>query len=86
MNCPDQDARMNVAGVVMLAWDMVVCPEGCRLEFVFVLLCMVSFHLPKLTIMVHCHPSGDHTYYAVSLDSDRLPCMILNTGYPNFNF
>ena len=37
---------------------------------------------PTVTVMVHYHLSGTHTKYVESPDSNGLPCMTLNTGYP----
>ena len=44
--------------------------------------CVVSLSWPKPTVMVYYHPYGTHTKYDTSPDSDGLPCMTLNTGYP----
>ena len=32
MDCPDGNTRVTVAGVVLLAWGLDICSEGCLLK------------------------------------------------------
>ena len=32
VDCPDGDARVTVAGVVLFVWKLATCSQGCRLE------------------------------------------------------
>ena len=46
--------------------------------------CVVSLPLPKPTVLFLHHPSGTHTKYSSSPDSNGLHCsMTLNTGNPH---